>query len=163
MSSAVDAKYIGYRQVANGAHPAWTFPVAMMIAHVPLAIAESLAFGVVAYAMAGMTLEAGRFFFFFLCIFLCDVFSATLFRTFAFSAPTLISRAPCRSRSVRIGADFIDCSMPFTISRHCVSVGVLFWAIAGAATNHATQTTRTLTVFMFIPSVHPPLFSPSLI
>ena len=91
MSSAVDAKYIGYRQVANGAHPAWTFPVAMMIAHVPLAIAESLAFGVVAYAMAGMTLEAGRFFFFFLCIFLCDVFSATLFRTFAFSAPTLIA------------------------------------------------------------------------
>ena len=91
MSGAVDAKYIGYRQVANGAHPAWTFPVAMMIAHVPLAIAESLAFGVVAYSMAGMTLEVGRFFFFFLCIFLCDVFSATLFRTFAFSAPTLIA------------------------------------------------------------------------
>ena len=91
MSGAVDAKYIGYRQVANGAHPAWTFPVAMMIAHVPLAAAESLAFGVVAYAMAGMTLEVGRFFFFFLCIFLCDCFSATLFRTFAFSAPTLIA------------------------------------------------------------------------
>jgi hypothetical protein len=53
---------------------------------------------------------------------------------------------------VRIGADFIDCSMPFTISRHCASVGDLFWAIAGIAVASITQTINTLTVFIFIPS-----------
>ena len=91
MSGAVEGKYIGYRQVANGVHPAWTFPLAAILAHIPLAVAESLCFGCVAYFMAGLDYDAGRFFFFTLVIFLIDVFAATLFRTFAFAAPSLVA------------------------------------------------------------------------
>ena len=91
MSGAVEGKFIGYRQVANGVYPAWTFPLASILAHIPLALAEALCFGCVSYFMVGLTYEASRFFFFILVIFLIDVFAATMFRLFAFAAPTLVS------------------------------------------------------------------------
>jgi ABC-type multidrug transport system fused ATPase/permease subunit len=91
MSGAVEGKFIGYRQVANSVHPSWAFPLASILAHIPVAIVESLCFGGIAYFMCGMTYDAGRFFFFTLTIFLIDVYAATLFRLFAFSAPNLVS------------------------------------------------------------------------
>ena len=91
MSGAVEGKYIAYRQVANGVHPGWAFPLASILAHVPLALAEALCFGCVSYFMVGLTFEASRFFFFVLIIFLIDVFAATMFRLFAFAAPTLVA------------------------------------------------------------------------
>jgi hypothetical protein len=91
MSSAVEGKYIAYRQVANGVHPGWAFPLASVLAHIPLALAEALSFGCVSYFMVGLTFEASRFFYFTTIIFLIDVFAATLFRLFAFAAPTLVA------------------------------------------------------------------------
>ena len=91
MSGAVEGKYIAYRQVANGVHPGWAFPLASILAHIPLALAEALCFGCVSYFMVGLTFEASRFFFFVLIIFLIDVFAATMFRLFAFAAPTLVA------------------------------------------------------------------------
>jgi hypothetical protein len=52
---------------------------------------EALCFGVVSYFMVGLTYDAARFFFFVLIIFLIDIFAATLFRLFAYAAPTLVS------------------------------------------------------------------------
>jgi hypothetical protein len=43
--------------------------------------------------------------------------------------------------------------MPFTISRHCASVGVLCCAIAGIDAIIATQKGITLTVFMLFPTL----------
>jgi ABC-type multidrug transport system permease subunit len=77
--------------VANGVYPGWTFPLASILAHIPLALAEALCFGCVSYFMVGLTYEASRFFFFILIIFLIDVFAASMFRLFAFAAPTLVS------------------------------------------------------------------------
>ena len=91
MSGAVEGKYIAYRQVANSVHPAWAFPLASILAHIPVALIESLCFGGIAYFMCGLTYDAGRFFFFTLTIFLLDVYAATLFRLFAFAAPNLVA------------------------------------------------------------------------
>ena len=91
MSGAVEGKYIAYRQVANGTHPGWVFPFASFLAHVPLAFAEALAFGGVSYFMVGLTYDASRFFWFVMIIWLIDIFAATLFRTFAYSAPHLVA------------------------------------------------------------------------
>lgn len=81
MSGAVDGKYIGYRHVDNGLHPAWTFPFAAIVCHIPIALAEAFIFGFITYFMSGLAVEVGRFFYFTLIIFLVDVFSATLFRS----------------------------------------------------------------------------------
>jgi ABC-type multidrug transport system permease subunit len=91
MSSAVENKYVAHRHVANGVHPAFAFPLSNVLAHLPLAAAESIVFCTITYFLCGMTEEAGRFFFYVMLVFLVDVFAAVLFRTFAFSAPTLIT------------------------------------------------------------------------
>lgn len=66
MSSAVDGKYIAYRHVGNGMHPAWTFPAAGIACHIPVALAEAIVLGTITYFMAGLTYEAARFFYFLL-------------------------------------------------------------------------------------------------
>lgn len=91
MSSACQDKYVGYRHVANGTHPAWTYPLAAILSHFPLAVAETIVFGTVTYFMCGLTYEAGRFFFYLLVILLSDIFASLMFRVFAYSAPTLVA------------------------------------------------------------------------
>jgi ATP-binding cassette subfamily G (WHITE) protein 2 (SNQ2) len=91
MSSAVENKFTAYRHTANGTHPSFAFPLAAIIAHLPVAVMECFAFCGIAYPMTGMTLETGRFFFFLLIVFLSDVFAACLFRSFAFIAPHLVA------------------------------------------------------------------------
>ena len=55
---------------------------------IPLALVEVSVYGSWMYFMSGLTLEAGRYFFFLLVALLVDVFSATLFRAFVFGFPT---------------------------------------------------------------------------
>lgn len=90
MSPTVLFKFIGYRQVANGSYPAWTFVVAQFLAQLPFAALESIIFSMFLYWMSGLTIDAGRYFFFLLIAWLSDVFAATMLRCFALAAPSLI-------------------------------------------------------------------------
>lgn len=71
MSSAVENKYIAYRHTANNVHPVFSYPLAAIITHLPVAILESLSFSAISYFMCGLTPEAGQFFFFFLVVLSC--------------------------------------------------------------------------------------------
>jgi len=109
------SQYIGYRHVGNGLHPSWTFPAAAIFAHLPVALAESFVLGTISYFMAGLTYEAGRYFYFVMgasrlvgallgaafltwplsiaVLFLIDVFAATLFRQVVVMPP--LGLLPC--------------------------------------------------------------------
>jgi hypothetical protein len=44
MAVAVELKFIAYRHIANGAYPATSFVLSGAVAHLPVAIIESICF-----------------------------------------------------------------------------------------------------------------------
>lgn len=70
----VDLKFIARRHVDNGAYPASSFVLSGVVAHIPVALVESLAFCSILYWMAGLAPEASRFFYFYFECVVIDVF-----------------------------------------------------------------------------------------
>ena len=91
MSTACANKYVAYAQVDAGLFPPAAYVGAAAVAHLPLAIVESIIFSSIVYWMTGMAADAGRFFFFVLCLFLVDLFAGNMFRIFAYAFPNLIT------------------------------------------------------------------------
>ena len=56
----MELKYIAYRHVANGAYPPTSFVLSGAVAHLPVAITESLIFCSILYFMAGLAPGAGE-------------------------------------------------------------------------------------------------------
>lgn len=70
---AVESKYSVYKHVAAGWHPGIAYVLSVTVTHFPIAVAESLVFSAILYPMTGLVLDAGRFFFFAMCMLLTDV------------------------------------------------------------------------------------------
>ena len=71
----------------NGNYPAWTFPIAAFLIHLPVALTETLIFGSLAYWMAGLTPDASRFAFYICVAFITNIFAAATFRAFSYASP----------------------------------------------------------------------------
>ena len=89
MAVTTELKYIAYKHVANGAYPGSAFVLAGVVAHLPVAVLETLIYVSIAYFMAGLTPAAGNFFFFCAVVFLVDVFFRNMMSTFALLGRTL--------------------------------------------------------------------------
>ena len=86
---AVENKYIAYKHVAMGMYTPMAYAISCAVVQVPIAAVESLEFSVVMYFMSSLVMSAGRFFFFWLVLFLVDICMASLFRLFAFIVPDM--------------------------------------------------------------------------
>lgn len=89
MAVVVELKYIAYRHVANGAYPPTSFVLSGAVAHLPVAITESLVFCAILYWMAGMAPNADRFFYFWFIAFQVDIFMRNLMALFSFVGKTI--------------------------------------------------------------------------
>lgn len=69
MSTVTSNKYIAYRQTANGAYTGAQYVAAGALAHLPIAVVESLIYAAIIYGMVGLAQEASRFFFFWAVVF----------------------------------------------------------------------------------------------
>jgi ABC-type multidrug transport system ATPase subunit/ABC-type multidrug transport system permease subunit len=89
MATNVEFKFCAYKHVASNTFPRFAYVLAAQLAHIPIAIVETLIAGSILYWMAGLAPYASNWIFFVLCGFLANVFMGAMFRTFAYAMPTL--------------------------------------------------------------------------
>ena len=87
-SWVVEYKYIGLKQMRAGMYPAWAYTAAATVLHMPIAAVESAAFSLILYFMADLARDGGRWAFFFLIVFCCNMAVGALFRLVAYVVPT---------------------------------------------------------------------------
>lgn len=87
-SWVVEYKYIGLKQMRAGMYPAWAYTTAATILQIPIAAVESAAFSLILYFMAELARDGGRWAFFFLVVFCCNMAVGALFRLMAYVVPT---------------------------------------------------------------------------
>ena len=83
---ASEGKDVVYKQVDAGFYSAASYVWSVMIWQMPLAVCESVIFSSIVYFMVGFDLDAGRFFFFLLVIFMTNVSVGCIFRACAYAA-----------------------------------------------------------------------------
>jgi hypothetical protein len=64
MTMVLSDRRVYYKQAAASWYPGVAYILAIAATHVPIALVESVIFSIMVYFMAGLTLDAGRFFFF---------------------------------------------------------------------------------------------------
>jgi ATP-binding cassette, subfamily G (WHITE), member 2, SNQ2 len=84
MAVIVEGKHIAQKHVAAGTFPPTLYVLSSALAHVPVAILETLIFSSIIYFMSGMAPTADRYFFFWLVILLQDICFRNLIACFSF-------------------------------------------------------------------------------
>ena len=84
----VEFKRVALKQIKLGMYPASLYTAAATLLQVPIAAAESALFCCILYFMTNLERDAGRFFFFYLIVFLVNMAVGSLFRALAFALDT---------------------------------------------------------------------------
>ncbi|GAX75668.1 hypothetical protein CEUSTIGMA_g3111.t1 [Chlamydomonas eustigma] len=87
MQSQIATKASWYKMRDNQFYPAWTHALSVFIVALPHQLLDSLLWSVITYFMIGFQLNAGRFFTFFLLVYLVNISFGALFRAIAHLAP----------------------------------------------------------------------------
>jgi ABC-type multidrug transport system ATPase subunit len=135
---AVEQKYVTYKNIAAGMYPSLAYVLSVALLHIPIALAETVAFAIIQYWVTGLATDAGRFFFYILVLFCINLAMAALFRIFAYSSPDLetaqLSPGPIISIQMLFGGFLITLDkMGWLKFMHYISV--FGWALRSMAQN----------------------------
>lgn len=78
-----------YKQVDAGMFPTLSYMFALTLASLPIILAESSVYCIILYFMIGLAEEAGRFFFFWLCMIVADLMFCTFFRAICYKVTAI--------------------------------------------------------------------------
>lgn len=87
VSIAVESRRVLAKHASLHLYPSLSYVVAVTLAHVPLCLAEVAILGSCVYTMIGFDSDPGRFAFFLLALFLCDLALSIYFRLVAYASP----------------------------------------------------------------------------
>lgn len=84
---AVEARQVVSKQTGAGFYSTFSYVFSVVLMHVPLAATEAGVFSIILYFMTSFTVDAGRFFFFYLGIFASNMSLSVFYRMIAYTTP----------------------------------------------------------------------------
>jgi len=89
LPAAFEGRNAVYKHLDAGMYPTLSYMVSIVIGFIPVMLAETILFSVILYFMVGLAEDAGRYFFFFLVLFITDFMLAALYRSVCYVTATI--------------------------------------------------------------------------